>query len=380
MPAMRVTLVNRLAGIHRGGGEIYDLCLAAALGESGTQIEIITGRPLISPPPAPVREAPARYVRSPYLRGLAHRMGRAGWRVFDLDLRRFERGALAALAAARPRPEIVQITGLPDLALEVERSLGLPAVLLFPGPPSPRHRDTIRACSTVVGVGAVTPYLKENFREDIHDMTAGVDTRLFRPGAASARARHMIPEDAPVVLYAGRLVPLKNLPLLVEAFAALRRAVPACRFLVAGDGPLRADLVAEAARAGLRRDGDGSLILAGEIPHTEMPGYYASADLLVLTSLNESFSLVALEAMACGICVLVPAVGYLPRLVEDGRTGFLYPAGDLLALVDRATALLRDPATRRAIGERARETALGRHSWAAVASEFNALYRKVLGG
>jgi glycosyltransferase involved in cell wall biosynthesis len=381
---MRVTLVSRLAGIHRGGGEVYDLSLAAALRSTGADVDVVTGRPLLGPAPSPVAEAPARYVRSPYLRGAAHRLGRAGWRLFDLDLRAFERGAFGLVASSRPRPDIVQVTGLPDLARRIESDLGVPAVLLFPGPPSTRHRETIAACRNVVGVGAVTPYLRERFRPDVHDMTAGVDVERFRPGVPDVRGSLGIPAAAPVILYAGRLVPLKNLPLLVEAFAEIRRALPEARLVVAGDGPLRSYIFAAAARHGLSASPGPSpaaaLVHAGEIPHAEMPARYASADLVVLTSLEESFSLVALEAMACGRALLVPAVGYLPRLVEDGATGALYPAGDRAALVGRALALLADGGARRRLGAAARERALARHSWAAVAAEFLALYRRILGG
>jgi len=379
MAWMRVALVNRLAGIHRGGGEVYDLCLAAALRAAGVEVEIVTGRPFLSPPPAPVEEGPARYARTPYLRGWAHRFGRAGWRLLDFDLRLFERSALDQLRAMNPAPELVHVTGLPRLAHAIETRLRLPALLLFPGPPALGHAATIAACANVAGVGAVTPYLRRHFRGDVHDMTAGVDPVLFRPAASDLRARLGIPETAPVVLFAGRLVPLKNLPLLVEAFAHIRSALPDARLLVVGDGPMRRDLTARVARAGLRGSGaDPVVILAGEARHAEMPGYYAAADLLVLTSMNESFSLVALEAMACGRAVLVPAVGYLPKLVEDGVTGALYPAGDRRALVGRAAELLRDPALRASLGASARESALTRHSWPAVARSFIDLYHRIL--
>src|SRR5262245_44010865 len=101
---MRVVVVNRLAGIHRGGGEVYDLSLVEALRSAGVDATMITGQPLLSAPPVPVTECPTHYVRSPYLRATAFRMGRAGWRLFDMDLRRFEKGAEGALAAMSPAP------------------------------------------------------------------------------------------------------------------------------------------------------------------------------------------------------------------------------------------------------------------------------------
>jgi glycosyltransferase involved in cell wall biosynthesis len=375
MARMRVTLVNRLAGIQTGGGEVYDIALARALLGRGLQVELITGRRLMREPAPPPEGLTVRHVRTPYLRGLAHRMGGPGWRLLDLDLALFERAAFDLLTESAPPPDIAQITGMPRLARRVERQTAMKAVLLFPGPPSVRNRESIENCATVVGVGAVTPYLRENFRLGIHDMTAGVDSTLFRPGGASARARLAIGEEIPVILFAGRLVPLKNISMLVEAFAAIASALPEARLLVAGDGPLRSEMLARASAARIR----DRLILAGEIPHAEMPEIYRAADILLLTSLNESFSLVALEAMACGVPVVVPRVGYLPTLVEDGEGGRIYEPGDVGACAESTVKLLRDPAERRRSGEAARRRALTRHSWDTVAGEFEALYRRILG-
>jgi len=379
---MHVALVNRLAGIHRGGGEVYDISLAAALGRAGERTEMITGRPLL----AAVRRLPqgqeATYVRSPYLRSLAHRLGRAGWRLFDQDLRWFENGAAKVLSSRKPRPDIVQVTGLPDLALRLESDLGMNVVLLFPGPPSMRHERSIKAMRNVAGVGAVTPYLRENFRQDVHDMSAGVETGLFKPGAPRLRDNLGIPASAPLALFAGRLVPLKNIPLLLEVFAGIRKALPAARLLVAGDGPDRSVLRGAASKAGLtvaRSGREGAAVVhVPELPHDRMPSCYSGADLLLLTSVNESFSLVALEAMACGVPVVAPRVGYLPSLVPDGAGGVLYAAGDASACVAFCLDILRDPARRRTMGEAGRKAALERHSWDAVAADFRSLYGRVL--
>jgi glycosyltransferase involved in cell wall biosynthesis len=331
----------------------------------------------------------------------------------------FERGAWRRIEEMAPGPDLVQVNGLPDFARRLETRMGIPVVLLFHGPPSERHAAAIRASRTVVGVGAVAPYLVENFRQDIHLMTGGVDADLFRPGAPPIRTRLGLPEGAPVILFAGRLVPLKNLPLLVESFASIRAKLPGVRLLVAGDGPLRGEFMSSAGRAGLgvshvsradllsgrtidqgtgddsvsngtgtedrpgrstrdASDGGPHIIHVSDIQHEEMPRCYASADLLLLTSVNESFSLVALEAMACGIPVVAPAVGNLPHLVENGVGGVLYPPGDKEACVSAVLHILNDAAERRRLGAGGREIASRRHSWDAVAGEFLALYRKIL--
>jgi len=283
--------------------------------------------------------------------------------------------AFRLIRASRPRPDVVHVTGLARLAHRLESEIAIPSLVLFPGPPSLTHRELIGRCLHVAGVGAVAPYLRENFRTEIHEVTAGVDAGLFRPVPPIARERLGLDEGDRAILFAGRLVPLKNLPLLAEAFAGIRHRVERARLVVAGDGPLRADLVRRCARAGLRAEGTRpDVILAGEVPHAAMAEIYAAADLVVLTSLDESFSLVALEAMACGRAVLVPAAGYLPRLVEDRVTGRLYPPGELQPLVDAGVHMLGDIGERRRLGEAARDAAMRRHTWDAVAREFLELY------
>ncbi len=135
----------------------------------------------------------------------------------------------------------------------------------------------------------------------------------------------------PFVLYAGRLSPEKGIPELVEATAGMR-------LVVAGDGPLRG-LVPSA---------------LGFVPHEELDRLYDEAAVVVLPSHREGLPLCVIEAMAHGRPVVATAVGGVPQLVEDGRTGFLVPPGDPAALRAALERLLGDPALRRRFGRAAR--------------------------
>jgi N-acetyl-alpha-D-glucosaminyl L-malate synthase BshA len=189
-----------------------------------------------------------------------------------------------------------------------------------------------------------------------------VDLGRFRPRHDAARSLR--------VVHVSSFRPVKRPLLLARAFAALRRRTGAELWLV-GDGPgagaVRAVLEGACVGDGVRWWGlraDIAPILAG-------------ADLALLTSAYESFSLFALEAMASGLPVVAFAVGGLPELVPDGRAGHLVPDGDLDGLVDAAVDLLRDPIRRRAMGAAgsARAVAFGADR---VVGQYEELYREVL--
>ncbi|MBU1451121.1 MAG: glycosyltransferase, partial [Proteobacteria bacterium] len=149
----------------------------------------------------------------------------------------------------------------------------------------------------------------------------GVDQELFAPGDKRAARRHLgLAEDGPLALYLGRLVPGKGLEMALEALAALPRA----RLLVVGDGPLRSALEAQAGRLALGQ----RVIWAGPQPHGDIPRYLAAADLLVLPSMSEGEPNVILEALSCGRPVVASRVGNIAGMVEHGREGLLFPAGD----------------------------------------------------
>ncbi len=204
----------------------------------------------------------------------------------------------------------------------------------------------------------------------------GVDTGLFRPlGRQRARAELGLPGDVPIVLFVGRLEPLKGLDLLLRAHARLQS--PALLVIVGGD---ERD---EALRSRLRSLGRrlGSLqrvMFLPAVPHEELPLYYSAADVCAVPSHYESFGLVALESMACGTPVVASRVGGLQELVRDGETGFLVSPARPDTFARGLERLLSDPALRDALGRRARLAALG-YQWPQVAERVEAIYRQVLG-
>ena len=113
----------------------------------------------------------------------------------------------------------------------------------------------------------------------------------------------------------------------------------------------------------------------------ELAGLYAEAEVAVVPSLYEGFSLPAIEAMACGVAVVATTGGALPEVVgTSGETGVLVPPGDPEALALAVGALLDDPVTRARLGAAGRERVLRRFTWRVTAEGTAACYRTLLGG
>jgi D-inositol-3-phosphate glycosyltransferase len=196
----------------------------------------------------------------------------------------------------------------------------------------------------------------------------GVDTALFRPGdRAEARAR-IGTGDTPLVVYVGRIAPIKGLATLLDAIAQLRARASAVRLLIVGgeaDEPVsghEAEIRQRVEALGLR----DVVRFVGAQPQEVLRDYYLAADVTVLPSYYESFGMVALEAMACGSPVIGSRVGGLATTVRDGVTGFLVPDGDATALAERLDAVMADADLRFRLGREGVQWA-ARHRWPCVA-------------
>jgi glycosyltransferase involved in cell wall biosynthesis len=159
--------------------------------------------------------------------------------------------------------------------------------------------------------------------------------------------------DGPVIVTAGRLVAVKDQHTLLEAFALLRARRPA-RLVIFGDGPLEADLRAQADRLGV----SAHVLFAGYIDDPR-PGY-AAADLFVLTSTSEGFGNVLVEAMAAGVSVVSTDAPHGPReILARGRYGALVPVGDAAALAEAMAAMLDQPTPADLLQQRAADFSIG---------------------
>ncbi|CAI3797501.1 D-inositol 3-phosphate glycosyltransferase [Pseudarthrobacter sp. MM222] len=206
----------------------------------------------------------------------------------------------------------------------------------------------------------------------------GVDLELFSgAGPAEPRSR------AHRVLSVGRLVPRKGVDLVIQALPALRDAGFDVELLIVGGGGDAAALAddAEAHRlldVATELGVQDRVSFRGQVPRDAMPALFRSADAVVCAPWYEPFGIVPLEAMACGVPVVVAAVGGLRDTVVHQRTGLHVPPKDPAAIAAALAALLADPALRRALGGAGEARARTRYSWARVAAETERAYLQTL--
>lgn len=204
------------------------------------------------------------------------------------------------------------------------------------------------------------------------DNAVRFDAPIADAERAPARAALGLPEDAVVLGTLGRLTEQKGQHLLLDALPAVLARVPNVQVFLAGDGPLRPSLAAQAARLGI---GDRVRFLGIRRDRRTL---FAAMDVFVLPSSWEGLSLALVEAVGNGRAVVASAVGGNPEVVTDGQTGLLVPSGDTAALTDALVRLASDPAERLRLGTVAAADARTRFSIERHVSEIAAIYRQGL--
>ena len=196
----------------------------------------------------------------------------------------------------------------------------------------------------------------------------GVDTDLFCPGDRAAARRALGIGGEPLLLYVGRLAPIKGLDTLLVALACLRVRDAGARLLIVGGeaDEAGADATSPLARRAAELGLAEAVTFVGPQPQDALPRYYTAADATVLPSYYESFGMVALEAMACASPVVASRVGGLQTTVRDGVTGFLVPEGDACALAAGIERLLGDRDLAWRVGREGVRWA-AQHRWPCVA-------------
>ncbi len=203
--------------------------------------------------------------------------------------------------------------------------------------------------------------------------SVGIEPEAFATPlrADAARAELGIPSTVPLLVYVGRLAKEKDIPLLLDALAALPDDV---RLVLVGEGPERAALEAHAARLGLAR----RAVFAGGQPHDRVVSVLRASDLFVFPSQTETLGLAVIEAMAAGLAVVAVRGGASIDLVQDGETGRLV-APEPRAFASVVRDLLSDPKRRREFGQRGRAAAAS-YAEDRIIDRLIALYDEVIAG
>jgi D-inositol-3-phosphate glycosyltransferase len=253
------------------------------------------------------------------------------------------------------------------------------------------ERKVIREADRIV---AATPaelaQLQWLYKADTRRVTVippGVDISRFYP-IPPDEAKDCIGVDCAhhLILFVGRIEPLKGLDVLIKALAVLKengfmQKNPLCLAVIGGDpgaSPETMSAEMQRAQAMCEKYGLQDIIqFMGKRSQDALPYYYSAADVLVMPSHYESFGMVALEAMACGTPVVASQVGGLAFLVQDGVTGYTVPSGDPHALAERLGLLIQDTEARKKMGAQAAQAAQAYH-WGRIAARIVAAYEETL--
>lgn len=381
-PAIDLHGVRRVLYHHRTQGKavegVHIRGITDALRAAGVAVDIIS-LPGADPYAAPKAMSPTRQARG-WMRAIARlpeplfelaELGYnlvAAWRVLA-HLRRhrdvgfvYERYSLFMalplwIARLRGIPVILEVNDAAfvervrplyfrRLALAIERWVFRRASgLVFV---SSIFRDRAQATHGTLAPAIVTPN------------AANIDKFSFTPGQrASTRARYGL-EGHVVCGYLGAFVPWHAIDRFVHAIAPRLRESPRLKLLLVGDGATHPPLQAWVEAQGL----SGQVILTGRVAHDEVPGLLAAMDMAVLPSAGDYTSPVKLfEFMACGIPPVAPDFAPIRDVLDEGRTGWMFPAGDLDAAVEAVLVRSRDPEVLREVGGNARAYVAAHRQW-----------------
>jgi D-inositol-3-phosphate glycosyltransferase len=207
----------------------------------------------------------------------------------------------------------------------------------------------------------------------------GVDLAKFRPLDQKEARRRLGLNGEKLLLYVGRVEPLKGLDLLVETAAQMEAGEQNIRMMVVGGGGPGEPETDRVRRLAEERQVDGLIDFVGRVDHDELPLYYNAADVCVVPSYYESFGLVALESMACGTPVVASRVGGLPTIVHHGHTGYLKSWRCPEAFANSVEMIISSSCLQESMGAAARRRAelMG---WSNVAAMISEEYRALAAG
>ncbi len=214
------------------------------------------------------------------------------------------------------------------------------------------------------------------WQEDSRVIPNAVDADTFNPDNSGTRIRkkYGIGKDEKVVLYVGRIVPHKGIHYLIRSAKHLNDDV---KYVIVGTGEYREYLMDLVRTNNL----ENRVIFAGRVPMKELPEYYAAADVFVLPSISrlEAFGIVALEALASGVPVVVSDIPGVRDVIVEGRQGLLAEPMKPTNIAGKVRTILENPDMAKHMGELGRKIVEERYTWDIVAEQIEGVYEEIIG-
>ncbi|MBM0064671.1 N-acetyl-alpha-D-glucosaminyl L-malate synthase BshA [Alkalicoccobacillus gibsonii] len=208
--------------------------------------------------------------------------------------------------------------------------------------------------------------------KDIQTVYNFIDELQYHPvETGDLKKRYGIEADEAVFIHISNFRPVKRIQDVIKSFSLINQSIRA-KLLLIGDGqelPAARELISE---LGLEEQ----VLVLGSQKH--LAELLSISDVMLLLSEKESFGLVALEAMACGVPVIGTRIGGIPEVIKDGETGFLCEVGDVGDVMKRAIQLVEDPSTLQRFREAAMQDVIERFNADKIVAEYEAIYQSVL--
>lgn len=256
-------------------------------------------------------------------------------------------------------------------AIVVARLLGRPVVLNYHSGEAPDHLRRSALARHVLRHAVDLNVVPSPFLLDVF-ASFGIDARVIPNTIDLAQFAYRVRDPLrPHLLSTRNFEPIYNVACVLRAFGRVQTERPEARLTLVGSGSDERALRALAAELGLR-----NVTFAGRVLPSEIPRYYAEADIYVQTPSIDNMPLSVLEAFASGLPVVSTGVGGVPAILTDGVHGLLAPHDDDAAVAARVLTLLASPAHARQLAAAARETCV-RYEWSATRESWLATYESV---
>ena len=377
---MRIAIVNTFFPPYRGGAETYSLNIAESLAKFGHEVEVFCSkspydeRDVIELHPKVHLHrlrAPLKIYGTPIPPSLPSRLMNLEVDFLHVNFPN-PYNALVGAYASKVRGVASVLTWHNDLP-KVSKWAGI--LISIHDHLAPLYLRFYHRIVATTKAYCLTSRVISRFKDKVRIIHNGVDCSRFHPDndGGIIRARYGI-EEGRVILFVGALTRwhrYKGLEVLLKALRKVVKESPDVRLLVVGAGELK-PYYEDLSRLYHLSD---YILFAGDVPDSELPLYYAAAELLVLPSVDrsEGFGLVLLEANASGRPVVASRVGGIVEVVRDGHNGLLVEPLDAEGMAEAILLLLEDDELRREMGKKGRIWA-ERHDWSLVARELERVY------
>lgn len=321
---IKIGMASAYFATMKGGGEHYTLHLSNKLADLGYDITIVCGKQPFKKPEPLSERFKIEYVPQLYflrdwgMRGIQPICFGASiihYRQYMFSCYRY--------LLKNHHFDIIHTHDPASLnaAVRIKRKYLIPIASTFHGYPSPRHIEEVKNVDAILPVSKEIKFsFEKSGIKNVYDVPGGVDFSHFKL-LNKEKCKEALGLNGKIILFVGRLIPIKNLHNLLRAFGKVQSTVDDTKLLIVGNGALKENLINTVQRLGLKEN----VIFTGAISYEKLPTYYNAADVFVLPSVFESFPLVALEAAACGV----------PVVISTGADAFIKDFGEDALFVTR---------------------------------------------